>query len=133
MRNYFTSFLAFICVDSIWLLLIAPTMYRQSIGHLMQDQADLVAALLFYLIFLWGLNVFVIQAHRLSSPKKVMQHAALFGFVTYATFDLTSVAVFKDFPYWLAGVDLMWGATLSTLVTFITLYFDPVRAQHMAR
>jgi uncharacterized membrane protein len=69
----------------------------------------------------------VIQPQKESSWKTVIIHAELFGIVTYATFDLTSVAIFKDFPYLVAGIDLMWGALLSILVTVFTLKLDPIR------
>ena len=123
-KNYFVSMIVFICVDSFWLGLIAPKFYRAHIGHLMSDTPDLMAAALFYMIFLFGLNVFVIQAKHGSSNTSVMKYAFLFGVVTYATFDLTSVAVFKDFPYLVAAVDLLWGGVLSTLVAVITLQID---------
>jgi uncharacterized membrane protein len=50
-RNYCTSVIAFMCIDSLWLGLIAPQFYRTHIGHLMSENPDLKAAVLFYAIF----------------------------------------------------------------------------------
>ncbi len=56
----------------------------------------------------------------------VAAYGAAFGCVTYATFDLTSVAVFKDFPYLVAGVDLLWGSFLCLSISVVTLKLDRI-------
>ncbi len=37
--------------------------------------------------------------------------------MAYATFDLTCLALFKDFPVLVVMVDLVWGTCLSAIVT----------------
>ena len=113
MRQYMTSLIAFILIDFIWLVWIAPRFYQAHIGHLMSVNVDMKAAVAFYLIFLAGLNLFVLAPNWASSYKKMAAYGAAFGFVTYATFDLTSQAVFKDFPTIVVVVDLLWGSFLS--------------------
>ena len=120
-KQYLTSLIVFTVIDGLWLTMIAPQFYRTHIGDLMSPQADLKAAALFYVLFLLGLNVFVIAPKLTSSLKTVAGYGALFGLVTYATFDLTSVAVFKNFPYLVAGVDMVWGATLCAVISVITV------------
>ena len=124
LRNAFISLLSFIAIDSIWLGFISPQFYRTHIGHLMRDQPDFIAALAFYILFLIGLNLFVIIPHRHAPLKTVAGYGAAFGCVTYATFDLTSAAVFKDFPYLVAGVDLLWGSFLCLSISVVTLKVD---------
>ena len=87
-------------------------------------QVDLMAGGAFYLLFLFGLNLFVIVPHQHDSLKKVAGYGAAFGCVTYATFDLTSVALLRDFPYVVAGVDLLWGSFLCLSISVITLQID---------
>ena len=123
-RNAFVSLLSFVALDGIWLGLISPGFYRTYIGHLMRDTPDFTAAVAFYMLFLAGLNLFVIIPHRHAPLKKGAAYGAAFGCVTYATFDLTSVAVFKDFPYLVAGVDLLWGSFLCLSISVITLTVD---------
>ena len=45
---------------------------------------------------------------------------ALFGLVCYATYDLTNLAVAKDWPLLVTIVDLAWGAVLAASVSIIT-------------
>jgi uncharacterized membrane protein len=45
---------------------------------------------------------------------------ALFGLITYATYDLTNLATVKDWPLLVTIVDLIWGMTLAASVSVIT-------------
>ena len=119
--RYIISFLVFVAVDAIWLT-NANQFYRQHIGHLMQDEPNLASAAVFYLLFLAGINLFVLHPHATSSYKIISLYGAAFGLVTYATFDLTSQAVFKEFPTIVVVVDLCWGMILSTSICVITTW-----------
>lgn len=125
LRSYLTSLVAFIALDSVWLGSIAPEFYRAHIGHLMSERPDLIAAALFYLIFLAGLQLFVLSPLRGASLKRVATYGFAFGVVTYATFDLTSVAVLKGFPYLVAAVDMLWGGLLSMGICLVTEKLSP--------
>jgi uncharacterized membrane protein len=122
-KQYLTSLVIFTVIDGLWLGFIAPKFYQSHIGHLMKPQADFVAAGLFYLFYLIGLSVFVINPHQASPLLKVGAYGAFFGCVTYATFDLTSVAVFKGFPYKVAIVDMLWGSLLCAMISVLTVWF----------
>jgi uncharacterized membrane protein len=41
--------------------------------------------------------------------------AAVFGFIAYATYDLSNLATLKGWPTHLAIIDIVWGTVLSTL------------------
>ena len=45
---------------------------------------------------------------------------AFFGFVAYGTYDLTNLAVLKDWPILVTVVDLAWSAVLSATVSTAT-------------
>lgn len=120
--QYLISIVVFVFVDGFWLGIAAKSFYAEHIGHLMRTPFLLPPAILFYLIFLAGLNLFVISPHRQSSYRIIAGYGAAFGFVTYATFDLTSQAVFKDFPTIVVVVDLVWGSFLSMAISVITVW-----------
>lgn len=125
--RYFLSLLIFVIIDAFWLGFVAPSFYRQHIGHLMLPQANLVPALFFYLLFLAGLNLFVLAPHQNASYRTIAGYGAAFGIVTYATFDLTSQAVFINFPTIVVLVDLSWGAFLSMSISVITTWILRLR------
>jgi uncharacterized membrane protein len=111
----------FFAIDMLWLGLIAKDFYAKQIGGLMKPNINWTAAIIFYLIFIAGLVVFVIMP---AVVKNSWSHAvlmgALFGFVCYATYDLTNLAVAKDWPVFVTIIDLIWGAVLAASVSVIT-------------
>jgi uncharacterized membrane protein len=44
----------------------------------------------------------------------------LFGFFAYATYDLTNLAMIKDWPLVIVVVDILWGVCLCTLVAYLS-------------
>ncbi len=117
---YGITLLSFLGLDSVWLGVIAPKLYRHYIGHLMATRPNFVAAAAFYLIFIFGLVVFVIvPALNKESLGHAALYGALFGLVTYATFDLTSQAVFKNWPTAITLIDMAWGTLLSAGVASV--------------
>jgi len=120
-KMYLIAFIIFLAIDAIWLGLVAPKFYKAQIGHLMADKPNLLAALVFYLLFIVGVVYFVVNpAIEAGEVSKVLVAGALFGFMTYATYDLTNLATLKDWPITVTIVDLVWGTTLSTLIGLFT-------------
>jgi uncharacterized membrane protein len=113
----------FFAIDMVWLGLVAKNFYRDQIGFLMTPNINWVAAIIFYLIFIAGLVVFVISpAMEKGSWMYAILFGALFGFITYATYDLTNLATLKDWPLMVTIVDLIWGAVLAASVSTITYF-----------
>ena len=48
--------------------------------------------------------------------------AALFGLITYATYDLTNLATIKDWPLLITIVDMIWGTVLSLMVSLASFF-----------
>jgi uncharacterized membrane protein len=114
------SFASLIALDALWLTKISPKLYKEQIGHLMAEKPNLAAAGLFYVIYIIGVVIFVVQpAVEQKSVMYALTRGALFGFVAYATFDLTSLAVLKDWPLKITVIDLIWGSTLTAGVSVI--------------
>ena len=64
--------------------------------------------------------MFVVEpALEKQSLSRAIGLGAFFGLAAYAAFDLTSMALFKEFPLVAAVVDLAWGATLSAVVSAV--------------
>ena len=111
----------FFAVDMIWLGLAAKTFYAKHIGFLMKADINWVAAILFYLLFIAGLVVFVVApAVEKGSWARALLFGALFGLITYATYDLTNLATLKDWPLVVTVVDLIWGMVLAASVSVAT-------------
>ncbi|MBU3578323.1 DUF2177 family protein [Polynucleobacter sp. UK-Kesae-W10] len=123
MLKYFGVYLSFlftlIAVDLVWLLGLAKNLYREEMGELMAGEPKLLAGLAFYLLYALGACIFVvIPALTKQSWMDALVYGALFGLFCYMTYDLTNLAVIRNFPMRLALIDIAWGSfvTASTAV-----------------
>ena len=122
-KLYLIALPVFFAIDMVWLGLIAKNFYREQIGFLMKTDINWTAAIIFYLLFIVGLVVFVIiPAHEKGSWTHALLFGAMFGLITYATYDLTNLATLKDWPLMVTIVDLGWGAVLASSVSTITYF-----------
>ena len=113
---YFSFLLFLVVIDLIWLLGIAKNLYRDDMGSLMASEPKLLAGLAFYLLYALGAVIFVIvPATSKQSWIYALQYGALFGFFCYMTYDLTNLAVIRDFPVRLAFIDIAWGSAVTAL------------------
>jgi len=113
----------FFVIDMFWLVLVAKKFYQGQIGFLMKPDINLSAAIIFYLLFITGLVIFVITpAVEKHSWVHSLVFGALFGLITYATYDLTNLATLKDWPLLVTIVDLIWGTVLAAAISVITYF-----------
>ena len=115
-------------IDMAWLILVAKKFYQQQIGFLMKPDINWFAAIIFYLLFIAGLVIFVISpAVEKHSWVHAIIFGALFGLITYATYDLTNLATIKDWPLLVTVVDLIWGTVLAASISCITYFIASKR------
>ena len=116
--TYILTTIVFFFVDLTWLGLIAKNWYAKHMGHLMRDPVNWPVAILFYLLFIIGLFVFaILPGVEKASLRTALIYGGLFGLFTYATYDLTNLAVLKDFPAGIVVGDILWGIVLSAVVS----------------
>jgi uncharacterized membrane protein len=120
-KQYFVSLFIFLLIDGAWLTLIAKSFYSKHLAYLMAKTPNLLAALIFYLIYVLGLVVLVISpALQKNSLITAISLGALFGLCAYAAYDLTNLATIKDWPLVVTIVDLIWGTFLSASVAALS-------------
>lgn len=120
-RNFFITFAVFMTIDLIWLGVVAKNLYNKYLGYIMTKNINWIAAVVFYMIFVGGLLMFVIYpALARDSIQYLILYGMAYGFITYATYDLTNLATLKDWPIEITIIDLIWGTTLSTLTSFFS-------------
>lgn len=113
---YLSFLIALIAIDLVWLLGIAKNLYRNEMGDLMASEPKLLAGLAFYLIYALGVCIFVVvPALSKQSWIYALQYGALFGLFCYMTYDLTNLAVVRNFPTQLAFIDIAWGSFVTAL------------------
>ena len=120
MLKYFGIYLAFlitlVAIDLVWLLGVARNLYQQQMGELMSTEPKLIAGLAFYVLYALGVCIFVVvPALSKQSWIYAVQYGALFGFFCYMTYDLTNLAVIRNFPTGLAFIDIAWGSAVTAV------------------
>ena len=113
------SALIFLIIDVIWLSFSVKSFYRPNIGHLLLETPVMWAAILFYLIYVIGLAVVIIEPSLdFENTQKFLIKAFMFGLVAYGTYNLTNMATIKGWSPNVVFVDMIWGGSLTTFSSY---------------
>lgn len=120
-RVYFITIPIFFAIDLLWLGVAARGFYQKHLGYLMRTPINWTAAIIFYLVFIVGIVFFAVKpAMEAQSSVRALVYGALFGFFTYATYDLTNLATIKNWPVIVTVIDLAWGTFLCGAVSWVS-------------
>ena len=115
--------LIFLIIDVIWLSFATKSFYRPLIGNLLTDKPVMWAAALFYILYVFGMALVVIQPCIDSSNlMKTLYTGFIFGLVAYGTYNLTNMAVLKGWSPTVTFVDMFWGGSLTAASATSGLY-----------
>ncbi|MCW2925251.1 MAG: hypothetical protein JWM98_2655 [Thermoleophilia bacterium] len=115
---YGIALVLFLAIDLLWLGIVANSVYRGMLGSLMRDKPNVPVAFAFYALFVVGLVYFgIAPADDGGSIGDALRDGALYGLFTYATFDLTNLAVLRDYPARIVPIDMAWGTVLGAAVS----------------
>lgn len=118
---YLISVPIFFAIDMVYLGYLANAFYQRHIGHILGD-VRWPSAIGFYLVYLVGLVFFAIYpAYEEASVATALVLGGLFGFFTYATYDMTNRATLPDWPWPIVWADILWGTALGSLVSVGTV------------
>lgn len=118
----------FLLLDSIWLGFLSKQLYIENIGSLLRLNGDSIqpnwlAAIVVYIALISGILLFVLPKAG-NNPLLALIWGGFFGFVTYATYDFTNLAVLANWSLKISIIDTIWGMILcgatSSLTTLIT-------------
>lgn len=121
--SYALTFAVFLLIDMAWLGFIAKGLYKKYLGGFLSEQVNWTAATVFYLLFVVGVFIFAIMPSvGKGSVVSAITLGALFGFFTYATYDLTNLATLKNWPLTIVFIDILWGSVLTGMVSTAGFY-----------
>lgn len=111
---YIATAILFGILDALWLRIMVVKVYRPEIGALLMDGWRPAPALIFYALYMLGIQIFAVQPALAAGKWQVAaQWGALFGFFCYMTYDLTNHATMKIWSTRVTLLDIAWG-TLAT-------------------
>ena len=110
---YLATLVVFFLADMVWLGTMVSRLYRPAMGDILLPEVNLSPAITFYLLYPIGLVIFaVVPALRNESVFTALALGVLFGFFSYATYDLTNQATLRHWSAILTVADIAWGSTL---------------------
>lgn len=114
MIQYLLAAVILVILDGIYLNL-TKGYFNKQIKSIQgsEIQMNFIAVAITYILLIFGLNYFIIQKH------KSIQDAALLGLIIYGVFELTNLALFKNWSILTVIIDVTWGTILFTLTTAI--------------
>lgn len=117
LKLYLLTIPFFFIIDMIWLGWVARNFYKNQLHNLLSPEINWPAAFIFYFLYIAGILFFAVRPGlEANSLVRTCMLGALFGFFTYATYDLTNLATLRNWPLAVVVVDIAWGSLLCTLV-----------------
>ena len=121
-KLYLTTLFYFLIIDTIGIQSFVIKIYKTNLPDNLKINFDVTSAIIFYLIFVFGLVYFVISRFKNASLSSAIIPAIMYGLATYATYALTVKAVFNTFNWTIVISDVAWGMLLCVLISTITIY-----------
>lgn len=125
----FCSLIVLVAIDSTWLTIASKRFYAPHLGDLLAKNIQIVPIVLFYLLYAFGITIFVIlPAFEGSfSLMKLFSLGAFLGLISYGAYDFTNQATLQNWPIIVTIVDLAWGClltgTTSVIAAQVARYF----------
>lgn len=115
MRKYLIGSIILLLADLLWINVIMKKPYDTMIRKIQKSgmKVNMVSALLAYLAMIIILNYIIIRKNL--SLKETFILAAC----VYAVYDFTAGAVFKEWNFQLAVLDVIWGGTVFTIAKYV--------------
>ena len=111
--------LIFLIIDVIWLSFAVKSFYRPNIGHLLLDKPVMWASAMFYIVYVFGLGVVIIEPSlNFEDTINLLFKAFMFGLVSYGTYNLTNMATVKGWSASVVLVDMLWGGSLTAFSSY---------------
>lgn len=127
---YAVALIVFAVLDIIWLSIMGPALYKPALGDILAPAVRMGPALALYLMYPVGLVVFaILPAIKSDSLTSAVMLGALFGTVTYATYDLTNFATLRNWTLQLTVLDIAYGALMGAAVSAAGYFTAPPIAE----
>ena len=119
-KLYLITLFYFLIIDTIGIQTFVVKLYNKNLPSNLKINLDITSAIIFYLIFVFGLVYFVISPLKNLNLTSAILPSMVYGFVTYSTYALTVKAVFNVFNWEIVISDIIWGTILCLIVSVLT-------------
>ena len=110
---YLVTLVVLIPIDFLFLGIVAKDFFNSQVGNMLGEIKP-VPAVLFYVLYIVGIVIFVNGVAN-ATWHSTLLYGALFGFFCYATFELTSMSLLKNWSWAVVAVDVSWGSLVTAV------------------
>jgi uncharacterized membrane protein len=103
----------FLVADALMLSAVMKPLFQRHLGAGLLDGLRYLPALLFYLVYLFGMVWFAGLPGLREGVGAGALNGAILGLVAYGTYELTSWAVMRDWHPAMVAADIAWGTVLT--------------------
>tara|TARA_B110001454_G_scaffold201704_1_gene208282 strand:+ start:21 stop:425 length:405 start_codon:yes stop_codon:yes gene_type:complete len=123
--SIFITSILFLIIDLIWLSFSVKYFYKPQLGSLLNEKPVMWAAVLFYLIYVVGLAIIILQpAIKQDSITQAFFTGIVFGIVAYGTYNFTNMATIRNWSPYVVLVDIIWGGFLTGTSSALGIYLS---------
>ena len=123
--SVFFASLIFLIIDVLWLSISVKLFYRPQIGLLLNEKPIFWAAILFYLVYIFGIAILIIQPSlNNDSMSQSFWTGLILGVVAYGTYNLTNMATIKNWSVYVVVVDMAWGGFLTGFSSSLGIFYQ---------
>ncbi len=132
LKSFSLSFGSFIFLDLLWFTFAVKNFNLErlaEVGRIKDGQFDVlyIPAVAAYFLMALAVSVFLRPTFKPHDQMgKIFLKSALLGIIIYGIYDLTNLALLKNYPTTFAMVDMMWGTFAFGVVGMLVGKFSPL-------
>lgn len=111
---YLAVLTVLLVLDGMWLGVVAKGLYQREMGSLLADSVRIGPAVLFYALYPAALVYLTLFTEPRSWTEAALRGAVL-GVAAYGAYNLTNLAILRDWPIRISAVDWVWGTFLGSV------------------
>lgn len=115
---YIANAIVLLPLDLIFISTIGKRLFEKNIPQLMQPTPRMGAALLCYVVYLFGVT-YLINGDNPANWQRNVIAGAILGLTAYATFELTNQALLRDWSWNIVVPDIIWGTILTAITASV--------------
>jgi uncharacterized membrane protein len=116
---YLVTLFVLVPLDFLFLGVVAKDFLTSQVGNML-GEIKLAPAILFYLLYVVGIVIFV-SGGADATWQTTLLYGALFGFFCYATFELTSMSLLRNWSWAVVVVNISWGTFVTAVASIAGL------------
>lgn len=124
---FIAAFISFLVLDFLWLGFVVKDFNLKQlseIGRIVDGDFQILygPAVMAYVFMTLTVVIFVLPLVQGGSWTKAFFYGALMGLFAYGIFDMTNLAILKNYPVPFSMVDMAWGTFVFGATTVITKF-----------